>query len=76
MLPFDNASILKVIHLPENNLQQCSECGNLSDFIFLVVDGNRNIYTKEGNLEEFLVCPSCFNFQYALNPSRRGEPYH
>ena len=76
MLPFDDGLILKVIHSSSTFQEQCSECGKFFDLLFLIVDKNRNIYLKEGNLEEFLVCPSCYYFQYALNPSRRGEPYH
>jgi hypothetical protein len=83
-LEIEHPAILKVIHLdsiPSPSFDKywyepCVECGKFYSIIFLVIDEERNIYRKTGCMQEVLMCPSCFYFLFALNPSQRGEIYH
>jgi hypothetical protein len=75
-LEINNPKILKVIHDPQNFGDSCFECGKFDSIIFLVVEEGRNIFRKEGCMQEVFMCPSCFNFLFVLNPSKRGEPFH
>ena len=76
-LEIEHPLILKVIHYPQTYEQEpCYNCGKFYSIIYLVIDGKRNLFLKEGCMQEVFMCPSCFNFFFALNPSKRGEEYH
>lgn len=73
-LEIEHPTILKIVH--EEFASCCDECGRFYSIVYLVVDENRNVFRKTGCMEEIHMCPSCFNFFFALNPSKKGEPYH
>jgi hypothetical protein len=75
-LEIEHPLILKVIHDPQTFENPCFECGKFHFIMYLVIDGKRNVFSKEGCMQEVFMCPSCFNFLFVLNPSKRGEAYH
>lgn len=62
------------MHVPSSQCwnEPCIECGKFYSIIYLVADSERNIWINEGCMQEVFMCPSCFNFFFATNPSKRG----